>query len=465
MKRRLWLLCAALSLSLPAAVYAAPKAPTAIDAKAKVWMNALQTGSWDRAQLTAKANALLTPAAIRSFEAAYKPMGRALSFRFTGAQPVPGGTEYNFVVTLQHARVNELFLVDGQGQLVYLFTPTAAPRLSEAKLLTALQQRLQHDAAAGRFSGAVLVARNGRGIFARAYGFADRKRHIANTLQTRFRIGSMNKMFTAVAVMQLVQAGKIRLSDAFGTYVKDYPNAEVSSRVTIAELLTHTGGTGDFFGPLFDKHRLDLKTLDDYEHVFGKRGNVSPIGKYAYSNYGYILLGLVIERVSGESYYDYVRQHVYAPAGMAASGSLPEDEAVPSRSVGYMHSNGHLVSNATTLPYRGIPAGGGYSTVGDMLKFANALQSHKLLNAYYTTLLTTPQVRRRPGLGYYAYGFANDFFNGIFCFGHNGGAPGMSGELDICARNGYTVTVLSNFDPPAAMAISRFIVDRLPPVR
>lgn len=97
-----------------------------------------------------------------------------------------------------------------------------------------------------------------------------------------------------------------------------------------------------------------------------------------------------------------------------------------------------------------------------MLKFANALQSHRLLNVYYTRLLTTPKVRRRPGLGYYAFGFANDFFNGTFCFGHNGGAPGMSGELDICTQNGYTVVVLSNLDPPTAMATSQFIVERLP---
>lgn len=462
MKRWLGPLCAALTFLLPAALHAAPKAPPAIEVKAKIWMNALETGSWNRAQLTAKVNALLTPAVIRSFEGAYKPMGRPLSFRFTSAQAVPDGTEYNFLVTLQHARINELFLVNGQGKLVFIFTPTATRRLGESQLLAALQQRLERDTAADRFAGAVLIARDGRNVFARAYGLADRQRRIPNTLKTRFRLGSMNKMFTAIAVMQLVQAGKIRLDDAFGKYVKDYPNRDISSRVTIAELLTHTGGTGDFFGPIFDKHRLELKTLDDYEHFYGKRAIVSPIGKYAYSNYGYILLGLVIERVTGESYYDYVRQHVYAPAGMTSSGSLPENKEVPDRSAGYMRSNGHWVSNASTLPYRGIPAGGGYSTVGDMLKFANALQSHRLLNVYYTRLLTTPKVRRRPGLGYYAFGFANDFFNGTFCFGHNGGAPGMSGELDICTQNGYTVAVLSNLDPPTAMATSQFIVERLP---
>ena len=104
---------------------------------------------------------------------------------------------------------------------------------------------------ADQFSGAVLVTRDGRTLFEGAYGFADRERRVPNTPQTQFRVGSMNKMVTAVATLQLVQAGTLRLDAPIGTYLPDYPNAEMASKVTVHHLLTHTGGTGDIFGPQF----------------------------------------------------------------------------------------------------------------------------------------------------------------------------------------------------------------------
>ena len=165
---------------------------------------------------------------------------------------------------------------------------------------------------------------------------ADRERKVPNTLTTRFRIGSMNKMFTAVAILQLAQAGKLKLDDPFGKYLTDYPNKELASKVTLHQLLTHTGGTGDIFGPDFDTHRTELKTLQDYVKLYGNRGPEFPPGsKWVYSNYGFILLGLVVEKVSGQNYYDYVNTHIYDVAGMNNSGSEPEDKMVTNRSVGY----------------------------------------------------------------------------------------------------------------------------------
>jgi D-alanyl-D-alanine carboxypeptidase len=336
-------------------------------------------------------------------------------------------------------------------------------RLSQPDLIAALRTNLDKDAAADKFAGAVLLAKDGKPIFSGAYGLADREKKIPNTLSTKFRIGSMNKMFTAVSILQLVQAGKISLSDPVGKYLTDYPNKDVATRVTIQHLLTHTGGTGDFFGPQFDAHRLELKTLQDYIKLYGERApEFEPGSRWVYSNYGLLMLGVIVERVSGKSYYDYVTENIYKPAGMTSTGSLPEDQNVPDRSVGYTQINGNsLQPNTDTLPYRGTSAGGGYCTVEDFLRFANALTNHTLLDAQNTALLTTGKVDTPRG-DKYAFGFADTGAGATRHFGHGGGAPGMNGELQIFPQSGYVVVVLSNFDPPAATRISDFIVNRLP---
>jgi D-alanyl-D-alanine carboxypeptidase len=326
----------------------------------------------------------------------------------------------------------------------------------DTKAVAGLEQAVRRHAATGQFSGAVLVAKDGEVVFSRAYGLADRERRIPNTVQTRFRIGSMNKMFTAVAVLQLVESGKVELSAPVGTYLPDYPNRDVASKVTIRQLLTHTGGTGDIFGPDFDAHREELRTLSDYVDLYGKRGLEFDPGIWSYSNYGFILLGAVIEQVTGQSYYDYVREHVYAPAGMTSTGSLPEDQMVPGRSIGYTRSPGATTSapNTDTLPYRGTSAGGGYSTVTDLARFADALLSHKLLSRDSTAELITGKVDAVAGEKY-AYGFVDRRdANGNGSVGHPGGAPGMNGDLRIYRKSGYVVAVLANIDPPAAQAVT-----------
>jgi CubicO group peptidase (beta-lactamase class C family) len=338
-------------------------------------------------------------------------------------------------------------------------------RMTEAEAIKAFRIYLDGAAAADRFSGAALVAKNGKPVFTATYGMADRNKKIPNQLGTQFRIGSMNKMFTATAVLQLVQAGKINLNDPLGKYLTDYPNKDVASKVTIHHLLTHTGGTGDFFGPEFDKHRMELRTLQDYVKLYGERGLAfEPGSRWEYSNYGFLLLGLIVQKAGGQDYYDYVREHIFKPAGMTSTDSLPEEQAVPGRSVGYTKMNGtkEWSSNVNTLPYRGTSAGGGYSTVEDLLAFANALENHKSLDAKFVDLLTTGKVEARAGAKY-GYGFDDEISaDGVRCFGHGGGAPGMNGDLKICPQSGYVIAVLANLDPMVAGHASDFITGRLP---
>ena len=348
--------------------------------------------------------------------------------------------------------------------------PNMAMREAEADALRALAARADTLASEDELSGAMLIAKDGRVLFSHAYGLADRKSRIPNTLQTRFRIGSMNKMFTAVAILQLVEAGKIKLTAPLGTYLPDYPNRAVAARVTIHQLLTHTGGTGDIFGPDFDAHRNELRTLADYVKLYGKRGlEFKPGSQWAYSNYGFILLGAVIEKITGHSYDNYVQAHIYAPAGMTRSGSLPEDQAVADRSIGYTKppKSTAWLPNTDTLPYRGTSAGGGYSTVEDLARFAHALLSHKLLSSDSTKLLITGKVEASLSPGSkYAYGFedARDA-DGHGWVGHGGAAPGMNGDLRIYPTSGYVVAVLANLDPPAAQRISEYLDARLPTAR
>jgi CubicO group peptidase (beta-lactamase class C family) len=334
---------------------------------------------------------------------------------------------------------------------------------AEAEAIQALRAELERRASNDQFSGSVLIARHGRPVFYGAYGYANRELEIPNTLNTKLRFGSMGKMFTGVAVMQLVQSGAVRLDDSLSDYLPDYPNSDVAA-VTIHQLLTHTGGAGDIFGPEFDAHRLELKELKDYVELYGKRGLHSPVGEFEYSNYGYILLGRVIEVVSGQSYYDYVRDHIFKPAGMRSTDNLPEEWRIPHLAIPYTRENdsGALQSAEDRLPYRGTSAGGGYSTVRDFLKFVHALTSYRLLNPYYTDLVVTGKVST-PGPVKYAYGFEDlTTPNGVRSFGHGGGNQGINGSLSIFPASGYVVVALANLDPPSALEVEQFIRRQFP---
>jgi len=352
-------------------------------------------------------------------------------------------------------------------KLVYLALAAALNAAASAATppsdpVAALTAELDRRAASEEFAGAVLVARGGKVVYSQARGFADRDKKIANTLDTRFRMGSMNKMFTAVAILQLAQAGKVSLDAPLGKYLRDYPNAE-TAKVTLHQLLTHTGGTGDIFGPEFMPNRLQLRDLTDYVALYGKRAPEFPPGtRHQYSNYGFILLGRIVEAVSGQSYYDYVREHIFAPSGMTDTDSLPENTNVPRLSVPYMGAPPDLQSAAETLPWRGTSAGGGYTTVGDMLKFALALNAHRLLDAKHTELLITGKVETPMRNGSYAYGFEDARLpSGLRRVGHGGGAPGMNGLLAIYPDVNYVIVVFANRDPPAAMQVARLAVENV----
>jgi D-alanyl-D-alanine carboxypeptidase len=333
---------------------------------------------------------------------------------------------------------------------------------AESPALRATRAEIEKACVADEFSGTALVASQDQALWTEACGLADREHKTAMTVDARLPIASMGKMFTTISILQLLEAGKVDLDAPLVRYIY-YPNVVAANKVTIRHLLTHTGGTGDIFTPEFAAHRLELHTLDDYMQLFGSRPlEFEPGTKQEYSNFGYILLGVVIEKVSGQSYYDYVHDHIFQVAGMTAT-DYPVMDPLPSSSVvGYTRMgtgagpqgppmNGSL-NRVTVLPYRGTSAGDAYSTVGDLNRFAQALLNGKLVSAKMLEHIVAGDLVVA-GKNY-NWGFARNSDNGHVWVGAAGGIPGENGFLRIYPKERIVILTLANLDPPSAMKVS-----------
>ena len=353
----------------------------------------------------------------------------------------------------------------GGIQMSVRVTSNPSPRkLSEAEMLKVLDVYIKKLVAADAFSGTVLVARNGTTIFTGAYGLASIAYKAPNRIDTKFNLGSMNKMFTAVAVCQLAEQGKLAFTDPIGKHLTDYPNKTVADKVTIDHLLTHSSGIGDYFNEKFMEASRDrFRKIKDYFPLFvDKPLEFEPGSRFRYSNAGFMVLGAIVERVSGQDYFDYVREHIYKPAGMINTDAYELDRDTPNLAVGYTSEgeksgpeDSSRRNNVFMHVIKGGPAGGGYSTVEDLLRFDVALRQHKLLSARYTDLVLAGKIASgfSPDAKY-AYGFFDEVIDGKRVVGHGGGFPGINSQLDMYLDNGYTVAIMSNYDPPAAQVVA-----------
>jgi len=331
--------------------------------------------------------------------------------------------------------------------LCFLPTPGAGVQqaLTRDELVAAVRARVEARAAADTFSGAVLVAQGDEILLTMAVGEADKGFHARNDVETRFNLGSMNKMFTAVSVAQLEEQGKLSYDDPIVKYVDEsWLPREITEKVTVRHLLTHTSGLGSYFNETYLKSSRDLfRKVDDYKPlVRGETLAFEPGSRWSYSNTGMLLLGVVIEKVSGQDYFDYVREHVYGPAGMTRSDCYELDQPVENLAVGYDPDPGCASgwrNNLFQHVLRGGPAGGGYSTVGDLHRFALALLEGKLVSVSSLDLLWSDAVG-----AHYGYGFGvTDRPQKIV--GHSGGFPGISSNLDLFVDSGYVVAVMANY--------------------
>ena len=347
--------------------------------------------------------------------------------------------------------------LDPQGKLLGLrvdedpapqAAPAAGPLTADA-CLAQVEAGLQERAAKGEFQGTVLLARGERVLLHQGYGMAQREFKVPNGRDTKFNLGSINKLFTKVAIAQLAAEGKVGFDDPLAKFLPDYPDKAAAAKIRVRHLLDMSSGVGDFFGPAFEAaNKEGIRGLKDYLPFFaGKPLAFEPGAGRAYSNGGYVLLGLIVEKASGLDYYTYVKTRIFDPAGMAGSGAFAVDEVVPDRAEGYLPDGR---KNVYTKPARGSSAGGGYATAPDLLRFSRALQAGKLLPPGLTAWVLSPgptPADAKPSV-------PPDFRPG---FGIAGGSPGQNAVLDIADPEGLTVIVLCNGEPPMAERTARWI--------
>ena len=350
--------------------------------------------------------------------------------------------------------------------------PPAGSRrqLNERELVKEIDAFMNKLAAVDAFSGTLLVAKDGKPIYKTVHGMASKAYNVPNRIDTKLNLASIGKTFTAIAVLQLVEQGKLSLTDTVGKILPDYPNKHVATKVTIHHLLSHTSGMGDIHGPRYAARISSLRQVRDYLPLFvADPLSFEPGARMQYSNAGYILLGAIIEKVTGENFFDYVRNRIFKPAGMAATDYYETDLDIPNLATGYTnwlekgedYQEFHLGQRRNTLHYGGIkgnPQGGPFSTVEDLLRFSVALRGHKLLSAKSVDLMTTEKIFFRKYAAddvYYGYGFELAKIDGRRVIGHTGGDLGVSSALEWFPDSGYTVVVLSNYDRGGIITIDK----------
>ena len=333
--------------------------------------------------------------------------------------------------------------------------PTAeVTKLGDRDIARELDEFAKKLTTADVFSGTILLARNGEVVYKGAFGTANKDFSVPNRIDTKFNLGSMNKMFTAVSIAQLVERGKMSFDDPLSKFIPDFPNPEAAKKIQIKHLLTHTAGLGGYFSERYDgMSRERLRTVDDMMKLARedeKDIRFEPGSKWEYSNTGMLVIGKVIEIVSGQTYFEYVRDNIYKPAGMTNTDAYELDRVNPNLAVGYdkryTDTGIEWGNNVFSHVLRGGPQGGGYSTVEDLLKFDQALRSGKLISAESVKTLTSP----KPELNSpnYGYGFQVDTVRNVA--GHGGGFTGINSNLDMYLGNGWSAIVMSNYSRGAA---------------
>jgi len=335
--------------------------------------------------------------------------------------------------------------------------------VSHEQLGTLIRTALDRLVRTNDFSGCVTVADGGKTVFDECRGLAERTFGVPVDRQTKFRVASVGKMFTAVAIGQLVEAGKLSWDSTLDALVPEYPDRDAAKKITVWQLLHHTSGLGDFFVPAFFEHREKYVDPVDYLDLIASQPSTGEPGKeVSYSNAGYVLLGRIVENVSGEDYFGYVQRHVFTPAGMRSSGFNTLDETTPKLATGYFHASPFSTdwkANWMKIPFKGSPAGDSYSNNADLLRFAEALRGGKLLKPETLAAMFKDPIPMGPGS--IGSGFDERVSHGRHIRGHQGGIEGVTTNLAMVWETGGAVALTSNQGQSQTWMLAERIADLL----
>jgi CubicO group peptidase (beta-lactamase class C family) len=335
--------------------------------------------------------------------------------------------------------------VSAPAPLVAQSQPVAAPVADPIGRL--IDSYLNDIVGQGWFQGAVLVARGGTVILSKGYGLADAERGIPNTPQTRFRLASVTKQFTAMAIMILQSRGRLDVQDSICAHLADCPDAW--RPISIHNLLTHTSGLPNYtdFGDYEATQMLPATPAELVARFRDKPLLFPPGSQYMYENSDYVLLGQIIEQVSGQSYADFLRSAIFEPLGMRDSGVDP-GAGGEGQAIGY-RVPGELAPALDTSTL--FAAGSLYSTIEDLHRWDQALTSGKLLPKPLLEVMWTPFMRD------YGYGWWIADFNGHHEISHPGLIDGFATVIAHYPDDHLTVIVLSNMSGADAPSISNYI--------
>lgn len=301
----------------------------------------------------------------------------------------------------------------------------------------------------GKFMGTVLVAQDGKIVLDKGYGFANLEWDVPNTPTTKFRLGSLTKQFTAASILLLEERGKLKVDDPVKKYM---PNAPVAwDKITIFHLLTHTSGIQNFTGfPDYDSTQAIPTTPEKLVERFqDKPLEFEPGTKWNYSNSGYVLLGYLLEKISGQSYAEFLQQNIFMPLGMKDSGYDSNSAIIAHRAMGYAQGKSAPVNAGFVDMSIPFSAGALYSTTEDLLRWEQGLFGGKVLTAASLTKMTTPFKQD------YAFGLGVSANNGHKMFAHDGGIQGFNTFLGYFPDDKLVVAVLANLNGPFADQIAR----------
>ena len=327
------------------------------------------------------------------------------------------------------------------------------------KDVDAAKTYLQNQADSLKFSGNVLVMQNGKDLIKESYGLADKEKNIPINMDTKINLGSINKAFTAVCVLQLIEAGKISHDDKITQYIPEL-KADMADEISIYNLLEMKSGLGSYWdSQLFLKNLQNLRNLEEYLPIITAYSLSSKPGTvWQYSNSSYELLGILVQRVTGQNYYDYVRENVYKKAGMKNTDAFERDKSTDNLAQGYtkfkdgedfetqlpperQYAFNYNINDSS--PVKGTAAGGGFSTIDDMKRFVYALTNNQLLSKASTDLLIN-------------HFRDNQDRNPVYNV--RGGANGINSLVFYNAAKDLLIVVLCNYDPPIGSEVARRLI-------